>query len=99
MAVLPGLWDDSAAVGGSTGTAEKVRRLADHLCEDDVRVLAHAVENGDPVQICCTDARGHHVDQTVSDLVLVGTQLVGWCHRSKTQRTFALDDIGAVAVA
>ena len=92
-----GRWEDAAEF--DPGTADQVRRLADHLSEDDVRVLAHAVEHGDPVHICCTDARGRHVDQTVSDLVLVGTQLIGWCHRSKTQRTFALDDIGAVAVA
>jgi hypothetical protein len=97
--VLPGLWGDFAAAGGSADTVDKVRRLADHLSDDDVRVLAHAVEHGDPVQICCTDARGRHVDETVSDLVLVGTQLVGWCHRSNRQRSFVLDDIGAVAVA
>ena len=102
--VLPGLWDDFASLGGTgtagtVGTADKVRRLADHLSEDDVQVLAQALEQGDPVQICCTDSRGRHVDQTMSELVLVGTQLIGWCHRSNRQRSFALDDIGAVAVA
>lgn len=65
----------------------------------EVRLLAHAVDIEGAVTIDYRASSGGHTRRTISNIELVGGQLLAWCHLRTDDRHFALDRIRSVSPA
>lgn len=88
-----------AAPIAATTTQERIRALAPRLAPDEVALLAHAVDTGDPVAIDYLDRNGTPTHRVVSSCELDPPFLEAWCHLRSDERVFTVSHIRAVAPA
>jgi hypothetical protein len=79
--------------------AVELEALASHLAPGERRLLAHAIETGEPVTISYTNQQGNGSTRVIDSAELDGTHLLAWCHLRDDERMFALHRIGSVAPA
>jgi hypothetical protein len=60
------------------------------------RLLAHAIDRGEPVEIDYINAAGNRTTRVIEDMVLDGPYLIGWCTLRQDERVFSLSRIQAV---
>ena len=77
----------------------ELEALASHLAPGERRLLAHAIETGEPVTISYTNQQGNGSTRVIDSAELEGTHLVAWCNLRDDERMFALHRIGSVAPA
>ena len=79
------------------GTESEVAELAAHLAPGERRLLAHAIETGQPVRIEYTNAQGNSSQRVIEPVELAAGLLVAWCRLREDERVFAVHRIAAVA--
>ncbi|MGW0610210.1 helicase-associated domain-containing protein [Streptomyces sp. NPDC002788] len=77
-------------------TEEIIAGSARQLSLADVRQLAHAVSEGQPVTIEYVAASGSRTIRTLSELDLDAPYLYAWCHLRNDERVFTLSRIHGV---
>ncbi|MER7403078.1 helicase-associated domain-containing protein [Streptomyces sp. NPDC000070] len=77
-------------------TEEIIAGYARQLSLTDVRQLAHAVNEGQPVTIEYVAASGSRTIRTLSELDLDPPYLYAWCHLRNDERVFTLSRIHGV---
>lgn len=90
----PAPFDGGAA--SATDTEEIVAGWAKRLPYSDVRQLAHAIDNGEPITVEYVTASGNRTVRTLSRLMLDPPYLEAWCHLRDGERVFTLSRIHGV---
>lgn len=78
---------------------DRLRPLAPRLTGAEVRHIAQAISEGGAVRLTYRSASGRVTERVVSDLLLAGPHLMGWCHLRQAERSFAVQSILAVVPA
>ena len=86
-------------LAAASTTEESVAAMAPHLRADAVRLMAHAVDERQPVLIRYRSSSGSVTERVVSDLVLWPPFVDAYCHLRQDQRTFTVSSILDVAPA
>jgi hypothetical protein len=76
-----------------------IAQEAAHLSQDEVRWLAHAVEEGTPVRISYTDGQGVTTRRVIEPAELNGNVIEAWCRLREDERGFLLERIDSVRPA
>jgi hypothetical protein len=74
----------------------RVRAQAPHLSAAEARLLGYAIDAGEDVVLDYVAASGSRTQRRVSELVLAGGIVQGWCHLRQDERYFSLAGIAAV---
>ena len=77
----------------------EIREWAPRLSANEVRQLAHAIENGEAITLRYRSSTGGQTVRVVSGLSMDYGHLFGWCHLRQGERTFALTNIQSVTAA
>jgi hypothetical protein len=77
-------------------TEARLRAQAPQLPATQARLLGHAIDTGTDVVLDYVAASGARTQRQVSELVLAGGVVVGWCHLRQDERYFSLSGIAAV---
>jgi len=86
----------NTAMATPSDTLRIVRGAARQLTESQARVLAHAIERGEPVAIEYVSQRGVLTRRVIEEVVLSGGSLAAWCQLRQDDREFALRRVRAV---
>jgi len=79
------------------GLVAAIRRANRTLSHDEIETLAAAVSRGEAVRIRYRSAGSVVTERVVSELVLSGYLLEGWCHLRNAERAFRVSEILSVA--
>jgi hypothetical protein len=85
------------AVPEISATLAAVKRGAPRLTAGEARLLAHAVDTGNPVRIEYVSNAGSITSRIIDELELDRGAIEAWCRLRDDQRRFALNGILAVA--
>ncbi|UQA91873.1 helicase-associated domain-containing protein [Streptomyces halobius] len=88
--------DPTRGIPYRTDTEEILDGWAKALTLTDVRQLAHAIDNGEPVTIEYIAASGNRTIRTVSELDFEPPHLYAYCHLRGDDRVFTLSHIQSV---
>jgi hypothetical protein len=91
---LPGPRD--ASPGQRLTATEAISRAARHLPDEEVRLLANAVEQRRSIGIEYLDTRGRRTYRTIEALEIHGPVIEAWCQLRQDDRAFALSRIKSV---
>lgn len=91
--------DPERGIPFASDTEEILAGYAKALTLTDIRQLAHAIHQGEPITIEYVAASGNHTIRTVSELEFDPPYLYAYCHLREDQRVFTLSRIQAVLPA
>jgi hypothetical protein len=77
-------------------TEARLRAQAPQLPATQARLLGHAIDTGTDVVLDYVAASGARTQRQVSELVLAGGVVSGWCHLRQDERYFSLSGIAVV---
>ncbi|MBO0869745.1 MAG: hypothetical protein J2P15_14385, partial [Micromonosporaceae bacterium] len=77
-------------------TLAVVARRARLLNPFEQRLLANAIDEGEPVEIGYLDAHGQHTRRVIEAMMLDGPGVAAWCRLREDDRMFLLDRIDSV---
>ncbi|GAA5183414.1 helicase-associated domain-containing protein [Rugosimonospora acidiphila] len=78
-------------------TLETIGAHAPGLDEDELRLLAHAIDSGGAVRIAYRDADGRSTVRVIEEIELSGAVMEAWCRLREDERMFMLARVEAVA--
>jgi hypothetical protein len=70
-----------------------------NLTDSELRILAYAIDNNEPVTIDYVNAEGGFSRRVIKDLTLAGDAVLAWCTLRDAERMFTLRSIEGVAPA
>jgi hypothetical protein len=82
-----------------TPSLEEVRLSSTNLTTSEARILAHAIDHGQPVTISYVNRDGNPSNRTIDNIELTGGSLLAWCRLREDERWFNLKRIIAVEPA
>jgi hypothetical protein len=91
--------DPLGGVPFATDTEEILTEYAKQLPATDIRQLAHAIHENEPITIEYVATSGNHTVRTVSDIDFDPPYLHAWCHLRDDERVFSLSRIQGVMPA
>jgi predicted DNA-binding transcriptional regulator YafY len=80
-----------------TTTLLRVRQAARQLTVAEVRILAHAIDNGMAVTIDYESQTGALTRRVIEDAALSGGTLTAWCRMRQDERHFTASRLRGVA--
>lgn len=78
-------------------TARTIQGMNGTLTDDEIEVLADAIDTGRAVSISYVDRNGTLTRRTISDLELDDRWIEAWCHLRNDDRVFTVSQINSVA--
>jgi hypothetical protein len=79
-----------------TPSLHAIRLSATNLTTSEARILAHAIDNQQPVTISYVNRDGNPSSRTIDNIELSGGSLLAWCRLREDERWFNLKRITAV---
>lgn len=90
---------DAERGGQEAATFDALAACSYHLDEDELELLAHAVDTATPVLISYRDRNRTHTVRVITPTSMYGSWLVAWCHLRNAEREFTIGNIESVAPA